>query len=64
VCVVLIFLRIEVESDDDECQRYCFGDGFDGLLTAQSDCLNQGMCRQFFKIFWWGGRILVGRKLG
>jgi hypothetical protein len=64
LCVVLVFLRKEVESDDEEGQIYCFGDGFDDLLTAQSDCLNQGMCDDFSKIFWWGGRILVGRKLG
>ena len=45
--MVLIFLREEVESDDDKGQRWYFSDGFDDILTAQSDCLNQGMCRQF-----------------
>jgi hypothetical protein len=51
LCVVLIFLRIEVESDDEEGQRYCFEDRFDDLLTAQSDCLNQGMCDNSLKSF-------------
>jgi len=64
LCGIVKFLRKEVESGDKQVsndESKCF---LDDILTAQSDCLNQGMCDDFSKIFWWGGRILVGRKLG
>jgi hypothetical protein len=46
LCGILVFLREEVESDDKDVSNDECNGVFDDILTAQSDCLNQGMCRR------------------